>query len=80
VTEALRQRDAASVDPNERDRVEIRNTLDDLVCDAGDGATECVCIQQDFLGPVVTPFGGGWWGMRFGRSHQRLLSGLTGPS
>ena len=44
--EALRERDAARVDADERDRVEVGVRLDDLVGDAVKGALERVCVEQ----------------------------------
>jgi hypothetical protein len=65
--EPLRERDAARVDPDERDGLEIRVALDDLVRDAGDRAPERLSVQQELVRLCR-------------RSHDRLLSGLTGPS
>ena len=42
--QAVRERDAARVDADERDRVEVGVRLDDLVGDAVKGALERVCV------------------------------------
>jgi hypothetical protein len=65
--EALREGDAAGVNPDEGRALEARVALDDLVGDTNDRAPESVSVEQD-------PFRLG------GRSHQPLLSGLAGPS
>jgi hypothetical protein len=61
------ERNAAGVDPNERDGVEIRIALDDLVGDPGKRPVQRLGVEQ-------SP------GRLFGGSQRRLLSGLTGPS
>jgi len=43
----MRERDAAGVDAHQRDRVELGVLLDDLVCDAGQRARECLRIEDD---------------------------------
>jgi hypothetical protein len=65
--EALGQRHAAGLDPDERDQREVGVALDDLVRDAGDRPVERLRIQKDT--PCIDM-----------RSHKRLLSGLAGPS
>jgi hypothetical protein len=65
--ETLCQGDASRVDADERGAVEVGVPLDDLVRDAGDGAPERLSVQDELL-------------RLCGRSHHRLLSGLTGPS
>jgi hypothetical protein len=55
------------VDPDERGLFQARVALNDLVCDANDGAPETFSVQQD-------PF------RLCRRSHEPLLSGLSGPS
>ncbi len=57
---------AAGMDADERDSVEIGVALDDLVSDADQGAPERLAVEQQFPG-------------RLRGSHDRLLSGLTGP-
>jgi len=62
----LGERHAARVNPNKSGAVEVPIPLDDLVCDAGDRPVQGLGVQEDLA--------------RFDlRSHQRLLSGLTGP-
>jgi hypothetical protein len=48
--EAVRERDAACVDADERDVLELGIRLDDLVGDAVKRATERVCVEKDPLG------------------------------
>ena len=45
--QALRERDAARVDPDERDRVEILVALDDLVGDPRERAPDAFTVEQD---------------------------------
>jgi hypothetical protein len=55
------------VDPDERSALEVTVPLDDLVSDAGDRPVQGLGVQEDLA--------------RFDlRSHQQLLSGLTGPA
>jgi hypothetical protein len=65
--EPVRERNAARVDADEGGAVEIRVPLDDLVGDAGDRPAEGLSVEHELLRLCR-------------RSHQRLLSGLTGPS
>ena len=68
--QAVRERDTAGVDTDERDAVELRVRLDDLVRDPVERPLQGVCIEEDTLS-----------GGRVGRLVQaQLLSGLTGPS
>ena len=57
--EAVRERDAARVDADERDRVEVGVRLDDLVGDPVKGALERFCVEelpaQRGLGQRVNP-------------------------
>jgi hypothetical protein len=65
--EALRERDAARMDTDERSALEVTVPFDDLVSDPGERPVQGLGIQEDLA--------------RFDlRSHQRLLSGLTGPA
>jgi hypothetical protein len=63
----LRDGNASRVDPDEGGALEVGIPLDDLVRDAGDRAPKRFSVQQQ---PVRLG----------GRSHDPLLSGLTGPS
>jgi hypothetical protein len=65
--EALGEGHASRVDPDEGRALEARVSLDDLVGDADDRPPESFSVQQ---GPFRLR----------GRSHQPLLSGLSGPS
>jgi hypothetical protein len=66
-TETLRKGDAARVDADERGALEVTVPFDDLVSDTGERPVQGLGIQEDLA--------------RFElRSHQRLLSGLTGPA
>jgi hypothetical protein len=65
--EAMGDGDAARVDPDEGGALEVWVPLDDLVRDAGDRAPERLSVQQQLV-------------RLCGRSHDQLLSGLTGPS
>jgi len=65
----LRERDAARVDADERNVVELRVLLDDLVRDAGERPPERLVVEQN------RPRRG--HGMLL---HCPLLSGLPGPS
>jgi hypothetical protein len=65
--EALGERDAARVDPDEGRSLEVGIPLDDLVRDANDRPPEGLSVEQN---PVRL----------CRRSHVRLLSGLAGPS
>jgi hypothetical protein len=65
--EPLRKRHAARVDPDEGSALEVAIPLDDLMGDASDRPVQGLGVQEDLA--------------RFDlRSHQRLLSGLTGPA
>jgi hypothetical protein len=48
--QALRERNAARVDADERDRVEIRVSLDDLVRDPRNGALDRLLLEDDLAG------------------------------
>jgi len=48
--QALRQRDAARLDSDERDFVEIRVRFDDLVGDAGERPRQRIGVEQDLPG------------------------------
>ena len=82
VAQALGQRDAARVDADERDALQIGVRLDDLVRDAREAALDRLAVQQDLLG------GDARLAQRFdllGVQAQAcvcigLLSGLSGPS
>jgi hypothetical protein len=63
----MRKRDAARVDADERDAVEVAVSLDDLVRDSRHRSAEGVLVQEE---ASVFDFSG----------QPRLLSGLTGPS
>jgi hypothetical protein len=78
--EALRERDAARLDPDERDPVDVWVALDDLVGDPGEGPGQRLCVEEDLLGggSPGAQGAGRAEGMRAG-SFIRLLSGLTGP-
>ena len=77
--QALRERDTACLDADERDAVEIRVSLDDLVRDARERALDRFAVEKDLFGGHA------------GRAHVRgfglagtgrcngLLSGLSGP-
>ncbi len=62
----LCQWDAAGVDPDEGDVLEVGVPLDDLVRDADEGAPERFAVEQNLS-------------RQLGSSQNRLLSGLTGP-
>jgi hypothetical protein len=64
---AMRDRDAARVDADERRTLELGIPLDDLVGDSNERATKGLSVQQNL--PRL-----------HGRTQNRLLSGLTGPS
>ena len=80
--EALGERDAARVDADEGDALEVVRLLDDLVGDAGERPLDRLAVEDDLPGHGV------------GRAHEctpaegvpkaplvmrLLLSGLTGP-
>ncbi len=64
--EPLRERDTSRVDADEGDAAEVGVALDDLVRDADEGAPERLAVEQKLSGLIRS-------------SHDRLLSGLTGP-
>ena len=68
--EPLGERDAARVDPDERQCAEVVVPLDDLVRDARERARERLCVQQRFRGAIC---GQG------PACSFRFLSGLAGP-
>ena len=74
--EAVRERDAARVDADERDRVEVGVRLDDLVGDAVKGALERICVEelpwQRELGQlsIRSPFRPHWTGLKDGAGHR----------
>ena len=82
VPEALRERDASSVDADERDSLEVGVALDDLVGDPRQAALDRLAVQQNLLG------GNAGLAQRLGSVSVRaqacvyigLLSGLAGPS
>jgi hypothetical protein len=65
--QALRQRNAARLNADERDAVEVMVLLDDLVRDPDDRAAKRLSVQQNLRALEL-------------RRQKRLLSGLTGPS
>jgi hypothetical protein len=78
VAKPLSEGHPARVDADESGALELGIALDDLVSDPRDCPAERVCIEEKPFA-VAALFGrrGRWiWDVR---SHQRLLSGLTGP-
>src|SRR5262249_29375219 len=78
--QALRERDAARLDADERDAAEIRGALDDLVRDARERPAERLVVEDDrsrrLSHSTQRARGSAWvWAC----SLIRLLSGLTGP-
>jgi hypothetical protein len=76
----LRERDAAGVDADQRDPVEVRVALDDLVRDPGEGPRKSLGVQEDSArGDSVrihsTPFRPLGTGLKDGAAHR-----LTGPA
>src|SRR3954447_2448041 len=69
-SQALRKRHTAGLDPDERNAVEVRVRLDDLVRDAGKGTAQAFRVQQDLLRRKrrrhvhSTPFRPHWTGLK----------------
>ena len=79
-SEALRERHAARLDPDEGDFVQARVRLDDLVRDARERPRERVGVEEDLPGCLHRAHGaGGVAGIR-ACAVIRLLPGLTGPA
>src|SRR4029453_680395 len=67
--ESPRERDAAGLDPDERDLVELRVALDDLVGDSRKGSPQPVSVEEDLalfgrVGTHPTPFRPRWTGLK----------------
>ena len=80
--QALRERHSARVDADERDLLEIRVRLDDLVGDASEAPLDRFAVQHDLLGRdacLAQRLGSVWRRTGAGRCIG-LLSGLSGPS
>src|SRR6202007_3070253 len=84
--EPVRDRDAARVDADERDRVELVVPLDDLVRDAGERPAELLLVQQDSMGRAygrvrhATPFRPHRTGLKGDVPQQHTRSGRTESS
>ena len=77
--EALRERDAARLDPDERDLVEVGVGLDHLVRDARERPRERVGVEEDLPRSLHRTHGTTGIGGTRACVVIRLLSGLTGP-
>ena len=77
--QALSERHTARLDADERDPVEIRVPLDDLVRDAREGALDRFTVEKDLFGGDAGRAHVRGFGLAGTGRCIRLLSGLTGP-
>jgi hypothetical protein len=77
--QALSKRNSSRVDADQSGAVEVGIALDDLVRDTGDRPAERLRVEKD-LSALLALFGRRRRRIWRTRSHEQLLSGLTGPS